>query len=203
MTGIVVFHKVTTYCDTILEFIQNYDFTQTVDTPTRNNHILDVFLTNQPSLINSCQVIPGISDHEIVYTSAAVAVQYSKPAARKIFLWHKANFDVINEYIASFTNDFIRNYTHSTSIDFLWEEFKRLCDHCLHLIPQKMTCTRFGPPWLTRDIKRLSRKKQRRYNVARSKNLENDWANYNKLKKETQLACRKSYNNYVSSLYLT
>ena len=38
-------------CDVILDFIGNYHLSQIVDTPTRHNHILDIFLTNRPTLI--------------------------------------------------------------------------------------------------------------------------------------------------------
>jgi len=38
-----------------------------VDSPTRDNNILDIFATNGPSFIADCKVILGISDHEVVY----------------------------------------------------------------------------------------------------------------------------------------
>jgi len=58
-------------CNTILGFAADYDFTQTVSTPFRNQNILDIFLTNRPSTVTSCEVIPGISDHEIVSISTS------------------------------------------------------------------------------------------------------------------------------------
>ena len=38
-------------CDVMLDFIGNYHLSQIVDTPTRHNHVLDIFLTNRPTLI--------------------------------------------------------------------------------------------------------------------------------------------------------
>ena len=64
------------------------------------------------------------------------------------------------------------------------------------MVPKKTTSTRFSPPWLTRDIKRLSKHKQHRFNVARTTGLEKDWAAYRKIKKEIQSSCHKAYNNY-------
>ena len=58
-------------CDVILE---NYNLSQIVNTPTRHNHILDIFLTNHPTLIQSCKVLPGISDHEVVHVLSSVLV---------------------------------------------------------------------------------------------------------------------------------
>ena len=43
-----------------------HGITQIQDKPTRENTILDLCFTNNPSLITYTDVIPGISDHEIV-----------------------------------------------------------------------------------------------------------------------------------------
>ena len=53
---------------------------------------------------------------------------------------------------------------------------------------------------LTDNIRRLSRRKQRKYNTARLTNKTEDWAAYRHLKKEVQKLCRTSHNNYVLSL---
>ena len=55
-------------------------------------------------------------------------------------------------------------------------------------------------PWITRNIKRMSSKKKRKYGLARRTNTEDHWRAYYNLKKEVQRLCRASHNNYVSSL---
>lgn len=40
---------------------------QIVSFPTRKDHVLDLFMTNRPSLVNRCEPLPGIVDHDIVY----------------------------------------------------------------------------------------------------------------------------------------
>ena len=46
-----------------LDLASNFGITQSVSFPTRIDITLDVFLTNRPSLINRCELIPGVSDH--------------------------------------------------------------------------------------------------------------------------------------------
>lgn len=46
------------------------NLTQVVKDPTRENHILDLFLTNNPSIVNRANVIPGISDHDAVLVNS-------------------------------------------------------------------------------------------------------------------------------------
>ena len=50
-------------------------FTQVVNFPTREKNTLDLFSTTQPSLIQHCELVPGISDHDIISSSYS-QVQY-------------------------------------------------------------------------------------------------------------------------------
>ena len=59
-------------CECLIDFMQEYGFSQTVSFPTRKNNILDIFITNRPSLITFCSTIPGISDHEAVCIKSAI-----------------------------------------------------------------------------------------------------------------------------------
>jgi hypothetical protein len=46
--------------------------------PSRENNILDLFLTNQPSIVKSCNTIPGISDHNIIIVDTDLEPRYNK-----------------------------------------------------------------------------------------------------------------------------
>ena len=141
-------------CNIVLDFIADHGFSQLVHTPTRNNNILDIFFTNQSSLTKSCEVIQGISDHDIVFISTSVTIPYSKSTARNILLWHRADFELINHHIAQFTAFFMNTHDSNTPIDTLWNEFKTLCNQCLNMIPQKCVTTKACPSWLTGKIKK-------------------------------------------------
>lgn len=45
---------------------------QLVHTPTRGDKILDLFFTNNPSLVQRCKVIPGEGDHDSVLVDALI-----------------------------------------------------------------------------------------------------------------------------------
>ena len=78
-----------------LDFILEFGFAQLVDFPTRGQNTLDVFLTNYPSYEYTCQPLTGISDHEIVCLTSVVDVDYHQAIIKKVYLWHRANFDDI------------------------------------------------------------------------------------------------------------
>ena len=61
--------------NSFLEFLNNNGLSQIVDFPTRGPNTLDIFVTNRPSLINSCESVGGISDHEVVLTKSLILAQ--------------------------------------------------------------------------------------------------------------------------------
>ena len=46
--------------------------------PSRGDNILDLVLTNRPSLINSVSLIPGIADHDSICTDIMIKPKYCK-----------------------------------------------------------------------------------------------------------------------------
>ena len=58
-----------------------------MDFPTRGLNTLDIFMTNRPSLVESCEAIEGISDHEVVLTKSLTLAHLCPPARRYIYLY--------------------------------------------------------------------------------------------------------------------
>ena len=76
---------------TFLDLAQDNILEQVVTCPTRKEHTLDLFLSNRPSLVNRCEPLPGIGDHDIVYIDSDITAKINKPVRRKIFIWKKSN----------------------------------------------------------------------------------------------------------------
>jgi len=84
-----------------------------VDFPTRLTNVLDLFITNIPSLILSCKPLPDISDHEIVLTEVLTCIK-SQNYIRSYKIWHKADRDYIHQIITDFNAEFLSNNTTDT-----------------------------------------------------------------------------------------
>ena len=67
-------------------------------------------------------------------------------------------------------------------------------------IPVKSTTQRWDVPWISPNIKRMIRKKQRLYNRARKSNLHQDWSAFKQWRNVTSRALRSSHDNYVLGL---
>ena len=71
--------------------------TQIVDIPTRKDNTLDLIITNLPNQVQRVEVIPGLSDHDIVLTEFALAPIKLKQKPRAIPLYKKANWDTMKQ----------------------------------------------------------------------------------------------------------
>ena len=89
--------------------------------PTRKEHTLDVFLTNRPSLVNRCEPLPDIGDHDIVYIDSDITAKINKLVKRKIFIWKKANTTEQAEKARNININFFEKFDPDSSITEMWE----------------------------------------------------------------------------------
>ena len=50
----------------LIDIVQDHGLHQLVTSPTRGINILDLFLSNDPSMVINIEILPGISDHEVL-----------------------------------------------------------------------------------------------------------------------------------------
>jgi len=70
--------------------------------------------------------------------------------------------------IASISAPMLSSYPETTLVNTLWNVLKQGIGNITESIPRKMSFTRFSPPWMNSNIKRLARRKKRAYNKAKS-----------------------------------
>ena len=94
--------------------------------PTRENNILDLFITNKPSLVKSLNTIPNISDHEgCIIADFNLRPPMIKKKPQPYHLLSKVNWGKIKEEVAVYSSAFSDSYS-SRSVDENWEEFKNV-----------------------------------------------------------------------------
>ena len=93
---------------------------QMVTFPTRLNKTLDVFLTNQPSLVNWCEPISEVSDHDVeVYVNSDIMPRRQRPVQRKIHIWKKADTGLSKEDVAAFAEETQIQHNPDTPVETL------------------------------------------------------------------------------------
>ena len=184
-----------------LEMLQHCGLEQSIRFPTRQDKILDLFLTNRPSLILRSSPLPGISDHDIVLIEARPVAKRNKQIRRKISLWKRANLHKLKEECTTFQERFTQEYNTSSSVEAMWDDiYKNLSRIMENSVPSKMTSSRYNQVWITQEVKKISRRKRKYYKKARETNSREDWDRYKKVKSDAKKACRVAYNNYVHDI---
>jgi len=170
-----------------MDSLVNCALSQLYTFPTHLNNVFDIFVNNRPSFVDKCEPLSGISDHDIIHISAAMSLQYQKPAQRKIYLLRKANFNNIRYDFKQFSFSFVANNSTDSDVEYLWSTFKEKCNSVLMTkIPSKLSSSKFYQPWINKSIKQLTRRKQHLYNKARRSGSAAHWNTYKTFKRYTQ-----------------
>ena len=174
--------------------------TQLHEEPTRENNLLDLIFTTNPSLVKSTTNIPGISDHAIVVADIDTKPYYQKNNPRKAYIWSKANWDDLNKDLESITPILEAMNDNKTDINNMWTTFKQeLFKHLDKHVPSKMIKSNNRLPWINHKIRKQLKKKQRLYQQAKRTK---QWANYRHYQKECKREIRKAEWNYINTAIL-
>ena len=139
-------------------------------------------IIHQQSLVKSHYTISDISDQHMVVVESDVKKlkKIKKEPPRKIFHFTKADWTQIKAETAQFTDTFLEKSNQRT-IDENWNNFKQHIDSLLTRIPSKTISGKNHLPWLTPKLKKLVKKKNKLYFIARASKSAEDWT---KLKKK-------------------
>ena len=186
----------------LLEMIDEHDLKQLVDSPTRRQgntqNTLDLVFTNNAGIVSGTEVVPGISDHDMVLFSVKTSCRKKKNVKRKVYIKRKANCSHIKEMLNEFADSFMENLKE-LSVDEMWDTFecsiRSIMDAC---IPHKMTSSRYNLPWFNRSLRRQSRAKQRLYNKAKRSQNPQHWSEFRDTRKCLHKNLKSAREKYVS-----
>ena len=177
----------------LLTIALDHSLHQMTDKCTRNNRILDLFFTSNPTNVNKVTTLPpiGKADHDIVYIEIDIWLRRVREIPRKIHKFNKANWDNIISDLKS-TLDTLKEDQHK-DVDSLWNTFKvNLITSIEKNVPTKMITYKHRLPWVTDKLRKLINKKNRAY-TKRNTNPER----FKELKKTVQKELRSAYWTYI------
>ena len=107
-------------CSQLLEISKNLLLDQIVLDPTRitetQANTLDLFFTNNETLVNQARIIPGISDHETVFIESSQRPMMKKITPHKVWQYRKANYEQLKEELHQYQEKFNNLESPSTMI---------------------------------------------------------------------------------------
>ena len=171
---------------------------QLVVDPTRNGNTLDLLVTNIPSMILRTEVIPGVSDHDIVYSEIDINPVRNKQKPRQIPLYKKARWDSLKSDISSL-HGVIKDMSLSGSpANDLWVKFSTALNSSIEShIPHKLARSKHSSPWITHEIKVLIRKRDRLFKKKKKSAHPGDIKQFKETKYLVQKKLRQAYWNYI------
>ncbi|CAG2241151.1 unnamed protein product [Mytilus edulis] len=107
----------------------------------------------------------------------------------------------MREDINNIKNEIVTMATSKSNINDIWLVFKTSLEKSVNLnIPHKQARTKDSPPWISRDLKRLIRKRDRLYKKKKKSHDKKDSEKYKTIKRQVQQGLRRSYWKYVESI---
>ena len=146
----------------IVDLLDDHALSQHVIEPTRLKNTLDLFITNNAFMVKSVQIIPGLSDHGIVQAEIDIKPIINQQKPRKVPLYKKADWDSLKEHMHAFSLNFVNSSEITDDVDMLWTNFSNELERSImKYIPNRTTSANNRPPWISREIKRLFRKREK------------------------------------------
>ena len=167
-----------------------------VNLPTREHNILDLFLTTNPTLVNQVNILPGISDHDIVETKVNTSARICYQMPRKIPLYKKANWQEIKQSLIDYHQVMTSEDKYSAlNTEELWENFSNTLNNLTDKwIPSKQSSVRDHLPWVNQDIKKLIRRRNRAFKKVKKTSSFSDRKKFLDLKHLVRKKVKEAYN---------
>ena len=166
--------------------------------PTRGGNILDLVLTNRPSLVNTVSLLPGIADHDTICTDTLIKPNYSNQIRRPIYSYHKANWIDIKASMKETCANIIKS---KKDVEGKWNDLRLAIEAIMESkIPNKMASKMRQLPWLSKSDKKKISKKHRLFQKAKTSGTDEDKEKYRKHKRATQKATRASHWKHINTI---
>ena len=192
---------------TLLDLIGDFSLTQLAN---EDNHahqtkvhcvknILQLLLVSNPDAFSPVKTLPGISDHFILSADVNLKPVIQRAPRRKVYKFAKADIDGLKSTFNAFTAVFL-NEADTKTLDDNWTWFRSTVIKAMEEhIPSTMKSSRFNIPWMTRSLRKLSRRKKRAFYTAKSSNNIRCWKRYRSIRKQLQKQLRKAEREYLST----
>ena len=163
-----------------------------------------MLLTDTPSLVSDSFSAPGLSDHHVVVVKHQLKATINKKTAREAPLYHKANWEDMNEDLKLFAKGYLESSPRERSIRTNWSSIKAAIHKAIiDRIPHKKVSSRFNLPYMTPDIKRKINRRKRVHKRAVKFKRPADREMSKRLRKEINRDLDESYNKYIQGMLNT
>ena len=186
----------------LLEIISEFGLQNLVNDPTRieSGNILDLILTSNPSIITNTHTTPGMSDHEAVTFEVNLNPIRNRKPPHKVFKYKSADWYKLKNEISKLTDEYFDSDPNSQDINTNWTFFRdNLTTLMNNTIPHCNTKAKTHLPWISRELIRMQRRRNKSHKKAKQTGLNKHWEQFRELGRHTTKALATSYKSYVNN----
>ena len=150
--------------DTLCRVVCDNFLSQVVHQCTRDDHILDLLLTNNPALISSVDVIDSLPgcDHDAIQFTLLVSLPKQSATHRRLYNYKAINVNELNEVLFHVPWNVI-DYHHD-DIELSWSQWKHLFFSAIDYVVPTIRWSRYKlKHWFSRDTIKLIHQKKTLY----------------------------------------
>ena len=154
------------------DYLQDKGLELLVLEPTRGENTLDLVMTNTPHLVPRVEIIPGISDHEVVYFEYTNNLVPLSQTQRPVSIYKKANWQNMRQSFSEVSNELQRLYSENADVESMWQHFHDQYSNIVKTnIPTKILKQKVNHPWIKPDVKKMMKKRDKKFRKLKKKRL--------------------------------
>ena len=198
----VLSHKDLQQSTTLIDCILDNCLNQVIKYPTRGQNILDLMFTSNPNLLSNELHAPSLShDHDAVFLELIFKPRLFKGNDHFTYLYKKADISGLDNELNQTVQEFSTRDPTNFSVDENWLFFSSKLKAAIDKwVPKKQVKSHRRLPWITRQIKRMMRKRERLFKLARSSKRALHWQSYKKYRNFVKREIHLAHSNYVNEV---
>ena len=155
----------------------------------------DLVATTNAQLISDIEYNPGIT-----FNINLRPTQQRKPP-RKIYNFKNAKEDSLKQNVKEHTQKFLASNPINNSVDTNWVKIRKfLLDAMDKNVPSKMSRGKRHLPWITKDLKRQMRKRDKLHSLARKYQNSSSWLKFRQYRNKVASLVHRTHDNYVNNI---
>ena len=187
--------------ESLVQFAHDFLLEQIILEPTRGDNILDLCFTSHPASIHHYKTVPNLSDHDAIIIETFYNIPINKRLKKRVYCYNRANWEALCETEIS-RYHFEQNENNNRSVEDNWNYIQdNLLKAINTYIPVKFISNSNNGPWMTSQLKRLIRKKQRCYNKAKRSKRSTDWVEYKSIQGQVRQSICNEHQNYITNIF--
>ena len=177
----------------LVDIMNDHGFEQMVHFPTREKNTLDLILTTLPGQFQDVHDPDKLSDHDIVSGTLKYSIPPIKKPRRKVYLYQKGDYESMRKATLEFAKEkYFNGHSDTRSVqenfDLLTSFIQNSADK--H-IPSKTTMSVSSIPWITPEIRRKIRRKNKTHAKAKKTGSSKLRSKFETLRREIKTDVRK------------